>query len=45
MTVRPEVLHFAGVWWALVFPLGTYAAATHGGVADCRALVVSPGGA
>lgn len=25
---RPEVLHFAGVWWALVFPLGMYSAAT-----------------
>ncbi|WP_204801669.1 tellurite resistance/C4-dicarboxylate transporter family protein [Mycobacterium riyadhense] len=25
---RPGMLHFAGVWWALVFPLGMYAAAT-----------------
>jgi len=34
VTVRPEVLHFAGVWWALVFPLGTYAAATHAMAAE-----------
>lgn len=27
---RPEVLHFAGVWWALVFPLGMYSAASYG---------------
>jgi tellurite resistance protein TehA-like permease len=26
---RPEMLHFAGVWWAFVFPLGMYSAATH----------------
>jgi tellurite resistance protein TehA-like permease len=26
---RPERLHFAGVWWALVFPLGMYSAATY----------------
>ena len=26
---RPEMLHFAGVWWALVFPLGMYSAATY----------------
>ena len=25
---RPEMLHFAGVWWAFVFPLGMYAAAS-----------------
>jgi tellurite resistance protein TehA-like permease len=25
---RPEVLQFTGVWWALVFPLGMYSAAT-----------------
>lgn len=25
---RPEVLQFAGVWWALVFPLGMYSVAT-----------------
>lgn len=25
---RPGVLHFAGVWWAMVFPLGMYSAAT-----------------
>ena len=30
---RPEMLHFAGVWWAFVFPLGMYSAASlhHGG--------------
>jgi tellurite resistance protein TehA-like permease len=26
---RPDMLHFAGVWWALVFPLGMYSAATY----------------
>jgi tellurite resistance protein TehA-like permease len=26
---RPDVLRFAGVWWALVFPLGMYSAATY----------------
>lgn len=26
---RPEMLHFAGVWWAFVFPLGMYAAASY----------------
>jgi tellurite resistance protein TehA-like permease len=26
---RPELLHFAGVWWAFVFPLGMYAAASY----------------
>lgn len=31
---RPEVLHFAGVWWALVFPLGMYSAATHAMAAE-----------
>jgi tellurite resistance protein TehA-like permease len=25
---RPALLQFAGVWWAMVFPLGMYAAAT-----------------
>ena len=25
---RPETLHFAGVWWAFVFPLGMYSVAT-----------------
>ena len=25
---RPALLHFAGVWWAFVFPLGMYSAAT-----------------
>lgn len=26
---RPHVLRFAGVWWAMVFPLGMYSVATH----------------
>ena len=26
---RPEMLHFAGVWWAMVFPLGMYSAASY----------------
>jgi tellurite resistance protein TehA-like permease len=26
---RPEAHHFAGVWWAMVFPLGMYSAATY----------------
>jgi tellurite resistance protein TehA-like permease len=26
---RPDMLHFAGVWWALVFPLGMYSAASY----------------
>jgi tellurite resistance protein TehA-like permease len=26
---RPDLLRFAGVWWALVFPLGMYSAATY----------------
>lgn len=26
---RPQVLRFAGVWWAMVFPLGMYAVATN----------------
>jgi tellurite resistance protein TehA-like permease len=25
---RPETRHFAGVWWAMVFPLGMYSSAT-----------------
>ncbi|MCV7075302.1 tellurite resistance/C4-dicarboxylate transporter family protein [Mycobacterium szulgai] len=25
---RPGMLHFGGVWWAMVFPLGMYSAAT-----------------
>jgi tellurite resistance protein TehA-like permease len=25
---RPALLQFAGVWWAMVFPLGMYSAAT-----------------
>lgn len=30
----PELLHFAGVWWALVFPLGMYSAATYAMAAE-----------
>ena len=30
----PERLHFAGVWWALVFPLGMYSAATYAMAAE-----------
>jgi tellurite resistance protein TehA-like permease len=26
---RPDMLHFTGVWWALVFPLGMYSAASY----------------
>jgi tellurite resistance protein TehA-like permease len=26
---RPDTLHFAGVWWAFVFPLGMYSAASY----------------
>lgn len=26
---RPHMLHFAGIWWALVFPLGMYSAASY----------------
>jgi tellurite resistance protein TehA-like permease len=26
---RPEALRFAGVWWAMVFPLGMYSASTY----------------
>ncbi|OBH96057.1 tellurite resistance/C4-dicarboxylate transporter family protein [Mycobacterium sp. E2733] len=26
---RPNMLHFAGVWWAFVFPLGMYSAASY----------------
>lgn len=26
---RPDARHFAGVWWAMVFPLGMYSAASH----------------
>jgi tellurite resistance protein TehA-like permease len=29
LSQRPEKLRFAGVWWALVFPLGMYSAATY----------------
>jgi tellurite resistance protein TehA-like permease len=31
---RPDVLRFAAVWWALVFPLGMYSAATHAMAAE-----------
>jgi tellurite resistance protein TehA-like permease len=30
----PETLQFAGVWWALVFPLGMYSAATYAMAAE-----------
>lgn len=30
----PEVLKFAGVWWALVFPLGMYSAASYAMAAE-----------
>ncbi|ODR04033.1 C4-dicarboxylate ABC transporter [Mycobacterium sherrisii] len=38
---RPEMLRFAGVWWALVFPLGMYSTATYTMAAelDQRSLV------
>ncbi len=26
---RPEMLHFAGVWWTFVFPLGMYSTASY----------------
>lgn len=32
----PDMLHFAGVWWALVFPLGMYSAATYAMAAELR---------
>lgn len=31
---RPEMLHFAGVWWAFVFPLGMYSAASYAMAAE-----------
>lgn len=31
---RPEMLHFAGVWWALVFPLGMYSVASYAMAAE-----------
>ena len=31
---RAEARHFAGVWWAMVFPLGMYSAATHAMAAE-----------
>ncbi len=34
MSRRPEMLHFAGVWWAFVFPLGMYSAASYAMAAE-----------
>lgn len=31
---RPERWHFAGIWWALVFPLGMYSVATYAMAAE-----------
>ncbi|HEU0191100.1 MAG TPA: tellurite resistance/C4-dicarboxylate transporter family protein [Mycobacterium sp.] len=31
---RPGMLHFAGVWWAVVFPLGMYSVATDASAAE-----------
>jgi tellurite resistance protein TehA-like permease len=31
---RPEALRFAGVWWAMVFPLGMYSATTYAMAVD-----------
>jgi tellurite resistance protein TehA-like permease len=31
---RAEARHFVGVWWAMVFPLGMYAAATYAMAVD-----------
>ncbi len=31
---RPDMLHFAGVWWAFVFPLGMYSAASYSMAAE-----------
>jgi tellurite resistance protein TehA-like permease len=31
---RPTILRFAGVWWALVFPLGMYSAASYAMAAE-----------
>lgn len=31
---RPSMLHFAGVWWAFVFPLGMYSAASYAMAAE-----------
>lgn len=38
---RPDMLHFAGVWWAFVFPLGMYSAASYAMAAEIgqRALI------
>jgi len=30
----PDLLRFAGVWWALVFPLGMYSAASYAMAAE-----------
>lgn len=34
---RPDMLHFAGVWWAFVFPLGMYSAASYAMAAEIAA--------
>jgi tellurite resistance protein TehA-like permease len=31
---RPEMLHYAGVWWAFVFPLGMYSATSYAMAAE-----------
>ncbi len=31
---RPGMLHFAGVWWAFVFPLGMYSVASYAMAAE-----------
>ncbi len=33
---RPEVMHFSGVWWTLVFPLGMYSVATFASALELR---------
>ena len=40
---RPDMLHFAGVWWAFVFPLGMYSAATHAMAGETRTAFVDHG--
>lgn len=42
MSRRPEMLHFAGVWWAFVFPLGMYSAASYPMAAELghRSLII-----